>query len=203
VPRSRPGVVSRRHALALLGSTATAGCLFGGAGTGDADIGERLWERPVDNRTTAAPTVAGDAVLVADAAGRIRALDAATGEVAWETTVDGTVRHSVAVADDSVVVAHDGGVTALTRDGGDDRWSTGIGREPTAPLLTADAVLVETGRDVVSLAHADGTERWRIETRERNYTDVVLSGVTGTPVAVDGAVLVATQAGDVYALDDG
>jgi outer membrane protein assembly factor BamB len=30
----------------------------------------------------------------------------------------------------------------------------------------------------------------------------VLSGVTGSPVAVDGAVLVATQAGEVYALDD-
>ncbi|MFC7172581.1 PQQ-binding-like beta-propeller repeat protein [Haloplanus litoreus] len=70
-------------------------------------------------------------------------------------------------------------------------------------MLTEDAVLVGTGRDVVALARSDGTERWRVETRERNYTDVVLQGVTGAPVAVDGTVFAATQAGDVYALDDG
>jgi outer membrane protein assembly factor BamB len=167
----------------------------------DAGTGEHIWERPVDDRATAAPTVAGDAVLVADEAGSVRALDAATGEVVWQAAVSGTVRHSVAVVDDVVAVTHDRGVTALTRDG-DERWSTDIGREPTAPILTADAVLAGTGRDVVALGRADGTERWRVETRERNYTDVVLGGVTGAPVTVEETVLVATQAGDVYALGD-
>ena len=54
---------------------------------------------------------------------------------------------------------------------------------------------------MVALARADGAERWRVETRERSYTDVFLSGVTGSPVVVDGTVVVVTQAGDVYALN--
>jgi outer membrane protein assembly factor BamB len=57
-------------------------------------------------------------------------------------------------------------------------------------------------RDVIALARSGGTERWRVETRERNHTDVFLGGVTGSTVVVGGTVLVATQAGDVYALDD-
>lgn len=55
---------------------------------------------------------------------------------------------------------------------------------------------------MVAFARADGAERWRVGTRERSYTDVFLSGVTGSPVVVvDGTVVVATQAGDVYALN--
>ncbi|WP_248895214.1 PQQ-binding-like beta-propeller repeat protein [Haloplanus halobius] len=170
----------------------------------DTDTGETVWERSVDDRTLAAPTVVEDRVIVADATGTVRALDPATGDVQWDATVDGRVRHSVAVdAADAgdVAVAHDGGVTALT-PAGDERWSTALDGTPTAPVLTADALLVGAGRDVVALARDGGSERWRVTTRERTDTDVVLQGVTGSPVAVDGAVIVATQAGDVYALDD-
>jgi len=168
----------------------------------DAETGETVWELSVDGRTVVAPTVAGESVVVADETGTVRALDAESGEEEWQTAVDDRVRHSVAVADDHIVVVHDGGVTALAT-GGEKRWSTPLDGTPTAPTLTADAVLVGARRDVIALARTDGTERWRVETRERNYTDVVLGGVTGSPVAVDGTVLVATQAGDVYALDDG
>ncbi|WP_435067737.1 PQQ-binding-like beta-propeller repeat protein [Haloplanus sp. C73] len=168
----------------------------------DTATGESVWEQSLDDRTVAAPTVAGDAVLVADASGRVRALDAATGERRWESAVDGRVQQSVAVADGTVVVAHHAGVTALSLDGGEQEWWTALDRTPTAPITTDGAVLVGAGRDLIALAVADGIERWRVETRERTYTDVVLGGVTGSPVAVDGTVLVSTQAGDVYALDD-
>lgn len=169
----------------------------------DAASGETVWERPVDRRAGAAPTVTGESVVVADEAGHVRALDAATGEERWTATVDARIEHSVAVDDDDeLVVAHQDGITALSADG-DERWSAGLDAEPTAPILTTDAVLVGAGRDVIALDRSGGTERWRVETRERSYTDVFLSGVTGSPVAVGGTVLAATQAGDVYALDDG
>jgi len=100
-----------------------------------------------------------------------------------------------------LVVTREGGATALTL-GGDVRWTADLGSDPTAPILTENAVLVGAGRDVIALARDDGRERWRIETPERSYTDVFLQGVTGSPVVVDGTVLAATQGGDVYALDD-
>lgn len=193
----------------------------------DTEDGGEIWERPVDGRAAAAPTLTGDSVVVADEAGSVRSLDVETGEERWLASVDGEVRHSVAVdaggeaADDDtadevdssdgggeVVVAHHGGVTTLSTAIGDDghvdeRWSVELDRDPTAPMVAGDAVLVGTGRDVVALARDDGRERWRFETRERSYTDVMLGDVTGSPVVVDGTVLAATEAGDVYALDDG
>jgi outer membrane protein assembly factor BamB len=168
----------------------------------DTETGEPVWEQSVDGRTTAAPAVAGESVVVADETGTVRRLDIASGEERWHATVDGRVEHSTAV-DDVAVVAHDGGLTALALAGGERRWTTALDADPTAPILTDDAVLLGAGQDVIALARSDGTERWRIETRERSYTDVFLGGVTGSPVVVDGTVVVATQAGDVYALDDG
>jgi outer membrane protein assembly factor BamB len=166
----------------------------------DIEAGETAWEQSVDGRTTAAPAVVGDSVVVADETGTVRRLDATSGEERWHATVDGRVDRSVAV-DDAAVVAHEGGLTALALAGGERRWTTDLDADPTAPTLTDGAVLVGAGRDVVAFARADGAERWRVGTRERSYTDVFLSGVTGSPVVVDGTVVVATQAGDVYALN--
>jgi outer membrane protein assembly factor BamB len=50
------------------------------------------------------------------------------------------------------------------------------------------------------VAATDGTERWSFETRDWNFTDVVLGGINAAPTVANGAVLVATNAGDVYAL---
>jgi outer membrane protein assembly factor BamB len=273
-------MVSRRHALTLLGSTATVGlggCLFGGFGAGesgppptvsnrrvettgaipqyqvgadnagalpgaaptdpsvawrrtpnrydaaqpvvdgdavyvafDGDLvklalgdGEEVWTVDTGHASQSAPTVVDESVVAADETGTVRRLDATSGEEQWHATVDGRIHQSVAVGDGHVVVAHEAGVASLSLVDGDERWRTELDGDPTAPLLTDDVALVGAGRDVVAFARADGAERWRVETRERSYTDVFLSGVTGSPVAVDGTVLVATQAGDVYALDDG
>jgi len=170
----------------------------------DAGTGETVWERSLGGRSLVAPTVTDSDAVVADETGTVRSLGVERGEKRWETAVDGRVRHSVAVdGDGEVVVTHHGGVTALAAADGRERWTAELDGDPTAPILAENAVLVGTGRDVVAVTRADGAERWRVETRERNYTDVVLGGVTGAPVTVDGTVLVATQAGDVYALDDG
>ncbi|WP_299331050.1 PQQ-binding-like beta-propeller repeat protein [Haloplanus sp.] len=56
-----------------------------------ADTGETVWERSLDDRAVAAPTVADETVLVADESGSVRALDAPTGEIRWQTAVDGRV----------------------------------------------------------------------------------------------------------------
>lgn len=189
-----PAVVDDRVVYAT-GETASTVAL-------DADTGEEVWTRSLGGRAVAAPAVADGAIVVADATGSVRSLDAATGEKWWQATVDGAVRHSVAIDGGTAVVTHDGGVTALALDGGARRWWTDLDRRPTAPVAVDGTVLVGAGRDVIAL-DGEGVERWRVETRQRNYTDVVLGGVSGSPVVAGEAVLAATQAGDVYALDDG
>jgi outer membrane protein assembly factor BamB len=138
--------------------------------------------------------------VVADGAGVIHLLDAATGERRWRTELTDPSR-SVAVADDSLVIAHGERVTALDRSGA-ERWSTPLADRAVAPTIADGAVLLGAGRDVHALSLANGSQRWRVSTRERTYTDVILAGISSPPVAVAGAELVATNAGDVYALAD-
>jgi outer membrane protein assembly factor BamB len=147
----------------------------------------------------------GETVLVTDGSRSVRALDAPTGEVRWQTAVDGRVQHPVAVDDHTVVVAHDNGVTALSRSNGERRWGPNVDRNTTLtpPTVADGTALVGVGRELVAFSGEDGTERWRVETSDRNHGDVALGGVTGSPVAVGWTVLLSTQAGDVYALNDG
>jgi outer membrane protein assembly factor BamB len=89
--------------------------------------GERAWRRPMRGRVEASPavvsatgpagTVARDVAVVADAAGRIMALDAATGEPAWEFDAGGGFGAGAAIADGRVVLASDDGVLWCFRSG--------------------------------------------------------------------------------------
>jgi len=77
--------------------------------------GARSWRWPARGRVDASPVVlpvaGGDrqAVIVADAAGRIAVLDAATGEPAWEFDAGGGFSAGAAAAAGRIVVASDDG----------------------------------------------------------------------------------------------
>ena len=81
--------------------------------------GERKWQQPMRGRVEASPvvvsaigpdaTVARDVALIADAAGKIAALDVATGTPAWEFDAGSGFGAGAAVADGRVVIASDDG----------------------------------------------------------------------------------------------
>lgn len=76
--------------------------------------GDRAWRRPMRGRVDGSPAVVasaagGLAVLVADAAGTILALDAATGEPRWQFDAGGGFSAGAAVASGRVVIASDDG----------------------------------------------------------------------------------------------
>jgi outer membrane protein assembly factor BamB len=89
--------------------------------------GERGWRRPMRGRVEASTAVvsatgpdgaaARDVAIVADAAGRIMALDAATGEPAWEFDAGGGFGGGAAIADGRVVLASDDGTLWCFRSG--------------------------------------------------------------------------------------
>lgn len=89
--------------------------------------GSRAWRRPMRGRVEASPAVvvatgpsgesARSVAIVADAAGRIVALDAASGEPAWEFDAGGGFGAGAAVAEGRVVLASDDGILWCFRSG--------------------------------------------------------------------------------------
>jgi outer membrane protein assembly factor BamB len=76
--------------------------------------GSRMWRHPLRGRVDASPVVAATAggrsvAIVADAAGKIVALDAATGETTWEFDAGGGFSAGAAVASGHVVIASEDG----------------------------------------------------------------------------------------------
>ncbi|MUW15564.1 PQQ-binding-like beta-propeller repeat protein [Halorubrum sp. CBA1125] len=197
-----------RHDLAEYASTPAVadGTVVYGAGAPrvvayDAASGDRQWTADVDGDATASPTVSDDRVLVGTRAGTLYALDVADGSEVLTVDLPGSVRRSVAVADGRAIVPTEEGLVAVDGDGSRP-WTVDAITAATAPVIAGDVAYLGDGRTVRALALDDGTERWAFRTRERSYTDVLLQGVRAAPTVVNGVVLVATQAGDVYALGE-
>ena len=89
--------------------------------------GSRPWRRPMRGRVEASPAVvvatgpdgtpARSVAIVADASGRIAALDAASGDPAWEFDAGGGFSAGAAVAAGRVVLASDDGILWCFRSG--------------------------------------------------------------------------------------
>jgi outer membrane protein assembly factor BamB len=197
-----------RHDLGEYASTPAVadGTVVYGAGTArvvayDAASGTQRWQVDTDGDTTAAPTVADGRVLVGTRAGTLYAFDLQDGSTTWAAELPGPVRRSVAVTDGSAVVPTEEGLVAVDSEGIRE-WTVDAITGATEPVIADGTVYLGEGRTVRALSLADGTERWSFETRERTYTDVVLGGIRAAPTVTNGVVLVATQAGDVYALGE-
>ncbi|WP_165875338.1 outer membrane protein assembly factor BamB family protein [Natrarchaeobius chitinivorans] len=92
-----------------------------------------------------------------------------------------------------------GGLVAVDPTG-TEQWVEDKIEVATEPVLVDGKVLLGDGRTVRAMAAANGTERWSFETRERNFGGVLLGEIDAASTVVNGVVLVATNAGDVYAL---
>jgi hypothetical protein len=163
---------SRRHALALLGSTATvglSGCLFGGIGAGESG------PPTVSNRRVETTGSVPQYQVDAGNAGVHPGAAPTDLSVAWRRTPN---RYDAAqpVVDDAVYVAFDGDLVTLAVGDGDEAWTVDAGHASAATPAVHDGTVYLTV--------------W-------NGGESVPRGL----VVVDGTVLVATQAGDVYALN--
>jgi outer membrane protein assembly factor BamB len=111
-------------------------------------------------------------------------------EPLWATSTDAPSRAALVPLKDGVLAANEGGrVMRLTR-GGEAVWSTELGREVAArPTVSGESVLVGTvGGVLVSLALADGVERWRLTGQPAVLTPLVSDETAVYVVAPDGTV---------------
>lgn len=163
-----------------------------------ADGGER-WRVDVDGPAWGSPTVVDDTVYVGTREGTVYALSAADGGELWRVRVGDDVRESLAATTDTVYVPDMESVHALSTDG-ETLWSVDVRGFAYAPTVAGDSIVVTDRREAFCLDAVTGTERWRQEVRSRGISDMMFVGIRREPVVHDGIVYVASDGGDVYAL---
>lgn len=202
-----PGLVMGLAALALVGCGSSGNTLppaelerF------DAEVElERDWRRNVGtgqgrqfNRLQ--PSLDGVTLYVADANGRVLAVDRDDGSVQWQTRLREPLTGAVGSGAGVVMVGtRDGEIIVLDSDDGSELWRAQMTSEVLAPPQTnGDVVVVQTQDDkVTALDISSGEQRWIFEASQ-----AVLS-VRGhaAPVATLRQVFAGMGNGRVVALD--
>jgi len=174
----------RRGYLALVMAGALAGCL--GGGDGDEDTGNQN-DSDEDSENGSGDGETGDADDGSDGDS-----DLLTRQ--WQTEldtnrVDGT-NYSAATADDAVFVGSQGGLTAIERTDGTERWR----REEFQSFIRVHAdsqgvVALTRDNRLVALDVASGSTRWTTDVEGAQSEVIHPSGLT------DAAALVSTAGG--------
>lgn len=102
-----------------------------------------IWSTQTDGEQPYAPALAGDALVVADAAGVVTGLDAGSGAILWETDLAADIPAGATVSGDAALVATEGGALwALSAADGARRWTAAPGGELTAAPIVAGGLLL-------------------------------------------------------------
>jgi len=159
----------------------------------------------------AAGTAVGDGVVLVghayDERGTI-AVDVKSGKQRWTSGDRKHTRYSHCVFDRDFYFCGPSDVTCLQASTGNVKWMT-----PTdpwchpEPLVHRGKVFVATSRPgLQALDRETGSELWRIEFRQPilplAYNDTVAGGQLAAPVAYGDHVLVASNDGSLYAVDE-
>ncbi|MFC4550161.1 MULTISPECIES: PQQ-binding-like beta-propeller repeat protein [Halorussus] len=164
------------------------------------------WRADVTAGTRTDATVADGVAYVVDFEGVLRAFDAESGEVKWKhapTGYEGPMSYRPVVADGTVYYGvgeraeSPWTMYAFDAETGDKRWRTrvadGVGRPAVAggAVYFANEDAAETDSAVTALDAKTGERRWvyRSSPDEERIDDVI----TGSVVAMDGAVYVPTE----------
>jgi len=164
-----------------------------------------LWEREVgegtdERRLSLVPAFQGGRLYVADAEGRVSAIDAASGRSLWEreTGVPFSGGPEV-VAGDLVLGSSDGDVVALAAADGRDRWRARVKSEVlSVPRIAGQTLVVHTLDDsVYAFDLATGQERWKFDYKAPTLT---LRG-SSTPVIAGAGAIIGISGGKLVNLE--
>lgn len=125
-------------------------------------------------------------------------LDPAAAELPWQRPhglPGGAVFRPRAVAD-TLLVAGRGALGAWRLADGAPLWRREAQRQFGVPCLTAEAVFVGDGHELLALDRASGAPRWR-------FAAIADTQISYAPVATQDKVLVGPGDGRLYALDPG
>lgn len=160
-----------------------------------ADIGASLGDRFHQLE----PTVSGQSIIVADAAGNVTSLEPETGKRIWQVDLDGAIAAGVGFGQETAAIVLDTGeLVALSSVDGSENWRTQLTSEVTAaPQIDAVKIVVQqVNGQVAAYDRVTGEKRWAYDAQEPALT---LRG-TGTPLLLSDGVLAGFANGKVAAL---
>ncbi len=194
---SLPATVS---SLVATGDTAVATLEGGGTAAYDASDGTELWSRTLFERDR----VLGDVATASDHVVRIAGwleetnyavFDLRDGEAVVDGSVDARGRTVAGTDGGLAYVSAADGTRAFDAETGQRRWETDVAAATGRGLAAADGrVVAVRTTGAVSLAAADGSERWTYEAPTGDEPRVVALGA--------GSAFVGRGRGTVAALDD-
>jgi len=179
----------------------------------DAEAGEERWRFETDRWMQSVPVVRDDAVYAlanGNGEGYVYELAASDGTERWSTRFGREVVAALSVVDGTVYVGRiDGGVAALSRDGGDEQWRA----IPDAdvwfpPAVVGDTVYVTGDKTdgkredptevtrVYALDARTGEERWRYEVGETGSAPPAVAGDSVYVSGDDGTLRVLNTRGE-------
>lgn len=152
----------------------------------DLATGAQRWSASVGATVSASPLLVNSLVIVPDEDGKVHALSATDGSPAWTATTDGAITGSPAAVGDDIITATRGThAYRIDTAKGDVVWSADLGSATTRSVtVDDDTAYLGLEGDIVAIALADGTERWR--------ATIARSGSVGTPTIVGDLVYAAT-----------
>jgi outer membrane protein assembly factor BamB len=160
--------------------------------------GAEQWSVETGDRVISSPAVRDATVFVGSDDGSLYALTLADGAEQWRFDTGGPVVSSPAATAETVAVGSaDGSVYAIDAATGGERWrfdtdgpvhsSPAIGRDESGGTVYVGS----RDRHLYAIDLGDGSERWRFQAD--NWVD-------SSPALAYGAVFVADQSGNLYAL---
>ncbi|WP_326575162.1 PQQ-binding-like beta-propeller repeat protein [Actinacidiphila glaucinigra] len=201
----RTGVDGWIYSLRADAGTVVTGTRGGGVQVWDAAAGRLRWERggaQTEFETPESGPSVVDGVVYFHGGGRLHALDATSGTEHWSypTGEGGAMPTRPVVADGAVYVTVGNRVLALDARSGTERWrfdAPAVMFAPPAyvpgPGVTGGGVYVADYLGTVyALDPADGRDRWRVATEQRQSVE---------PVLVAGGSVMLGAGGALYTLD--
>lgn len=157
-----------------------------------------VWPQPYEtgNWIWGRPAVDAERVYVGSMDHAVYALDRATGELAWRFEAGGAVAGSVVLSDGLVLVGTvDKQFHALDAATGEPAWVQPLGQWVMGdPLVVGEHAYVTTLDGMVhAFRVADGSTPWEAVSLVR--------AVRAGPRPLDGALIVATEAGELWRVD--
>ncbi|MFP8954790.1 PQQ-binding-like beta-propeller repeat protein [Natrialbaceae archaeon A-arb3/5] len=163
------------------------------------ETGRRRWVVETMTATDTAPVVTYDAVFFGTADGTIHAVDPASGEVQWETEIEPNPT-SLAFADEQLYAGHEGGVSAIAAETGEEIWT----HETDEPVAGCPAVADErewSGARVFVGTDGEAASALEAETGEEVWTVPTDGAVTDGPTVVGDRAYVGDAGGMLLALN--
>lgn len=160
--------------------------------------GDEKWTISTTDSISLPPVVTGNHVYVTDS----RTLYAIrkTGEVDWK--IPDVRVNGLSVTERFVFYSVQGGLVALERESGIERWRFETQGNPGPPSVGNDTIYFGTGvheRVLRALDTANGELRWRYKGNLIEDGDTYRGGFNSTPVIVDDAVYLVSGDGYLYA----